>query len=62
MSDTQEITKLEQAFHELEKIKQQVILLSDFLLSQIKAEKKSEQKNRGMIDPRTGRPFRQKRR
>ena len=58
MADLREITDLEQAFYEIEKIKQQVNLLSDSLLSKIKDKNAVTQKSNEMIDPRTGKPFR----
>jgi len=57
MAELQKITDLEQAFYELEKIKQHVNMLSDFLLSKIKANGEVKQQTSGMIDPRTGLPF-----
>ena len=52
-----EVTDLVKAFYELEKIKQQVNLLSDFLLSKINAGGEVQQQSKDMIDPRTGLPF-----
>ena len=56
----QEITELEQAFFQIEKIKAQVNALSDFLAAKLTAQHAHKPKNAGMIDPRTGRRFREK--
>jgi len=61
-----EISDIEQAFYELDKVRQQakllfqqIDLLSDFLLSRIKPPDNEVKQNSGqMIDPRTGKPFR----
>jgi hypothetical protein len=58
MSDLSEISDLERAFHELQRIKQQINLLSDFLGSKLKDQERSRPRASGMIDPRTGKPFR----
>jgi hypothetical protein len=60
MSQMQEISEIEQAYHELEKIKRQMDALSDFLASKLRDRHTSAPKTRGMIDPRTNRPFRKK--
>ena len=52
-----EVTDLEKAFYELEKIKQQVDLLSDFLLSKLNDHIDDEFKANELIDPRTGEKF-----
>jgi len=53
----EEITEIEQAFFELEKIKRQINALSDFLSSKIRDKKTAASKTQGMIDPRTGEQF-----
>jgi hypothetical protein len=59
VSDPNETYK--RAFHELEKIKRQVELLSDFLLSKIEpGEKVKQPRSKVMIDPRTNKPFKGK--
>jgi uncharacterized protein YPO0396 len=52
-----EINDLQRAFYELEKIKQQVNLLSDFLLSKLRDQVGNESKSDELIDPRTGQKF-----
>ena len=52
-----EVTDLEKAFYELEKIKQQVNMLSDFLLSKLRDQVANESKSNDLIDPRTGQKF-----
>jgi hypothetical protein len=52
-----EVTDLERAFHKLEKIKQQVNLLSDFLASKLRDQATDECKINDLIDPRTGKKF-----
>jgi len=52
-----EITDLEKAFYELEKIKQQINLLSDFLASKLRDQANTQPKTSGMVDPRTGELF-----
>jgi hypothetical protein len=52
-----EISDLQRAFYELEKIKQQVNLLSDFLLSKLRDHAADELKSNELIDPRTGEKF-----
>lgn len=55
-----EITDLEQAYFELEKIKTQVNALSDFLSSKLRQQYAAKPKTKGMIDPRSGKHFSQK--
>jgi len=57
MVDLQEITEIEQAYHEIEKIKRQVNALSEFLASKLRSQHGHSPKTKGMIDPRTGQPF-----
>jgi hypothetical protein len=59
MSQMQEISELEQAYHELQKIQRQVSALSDFLASKLRDQHASAPRTKGMVDPRTNRPFRQ---
>ena len=58
MTKAKEISDYERAYFELEKIRQQVDSLSDFLLSKIREEHSSTSRRRKtLIDPRTGEPF-----
>jgi len=59
MTELSEITDLEQAYFELEKIKTQVNALSDFLSSKLRDQYAAKPKTKGMIDPRSGRHFRE---
>ena len=43
---------------EVEKIKAQINVLSDFLASKLREDDNHKPKTKGMIDPRTGKPFR----
>ena len=52
-----EVTDLEKAFYELQKIQQQINLLSDFLLSKLRHQAADESKGNDLIDPRTGQKF-----
>jgi len=56
MSELEEISDLEKVFYELEKIKQQVNLLSDFLASKLRSQADTQQTSE-MLDPITGKPF-----
>ena len=60
MQNLREISDLEQAFHQLELIKRQVHALSEFLASKMRDQYTKKPKTSGMIDPRTGKPFRKK--
>ena len=60
MPELKEISELEQAYHQLDQIKRQVNALSDFLASKLRDKHDHKPKTRGMLDPRTGKPFRQK--
>ena len=57
MTELSEITDIEQAFFELERIKRQINALSDFLAAKLRDQHSSAPKTVGMIDPRTGKPF-----
>jgi len=57
MAKAREITDYERAFFELEKIRQQVDNLSEFLLSKIKQDRDDGQRPKTLLDPRTGEPF-----
>jgi len=59
MANIKEITDIEQVYFEVQKIKQQVNVLSDFLASRLKHKQQHKPKTAGMIDPRTGKPFRE---
>jgi hypothetical protein len=52
-----EVTDLEKAFYELEKIRRQVNLLSDFLMSKLREQATDESTANDLIDPRTGKKF-----
>ena len=52
-----EIDDLERVFYELEKIKQQVNCLSDFLLSKLRDQIGDTGRSNDLIDPRTGQRF-----
>ena len=60
MADLKKITELEQVFHQLQKIQRQVSALSEFLVSKLRDQHGHAPKTEGMIDPRTGRQFGQK--
>ena len=57
MFSMREATDLVKVFHELEKIKQQINLLSDFISSKLKDQAAGESKSNDLIDPRTGKKF-----
>jgi hypothetical protein len=60
MSELNEITDLERAYFELEKIKRQVNTLSDFLSARLRHNQPRKPKTIGMRDPRTGNRFNRK--
>ena len=62
MAKAQEISDFERAFFELEKIRQQVDNLSDFLLGKIRESQSNggDQRPKGLTDPRTGELFNRK--
>jgi hypothetical protein len=61
MSNRKQITDLEAAYFELQKIKRRVNALSDFLASKISGQHSNKPKTQFLIDPRTSQPFRKKR-
>ena len=59
MADLKEITIAGRVLQELQKIRHEIDLLEDFVVSAMDDGAESP-KVRGMIDPRTGRPFGEK--
>ena len=60
MADLSQITELEQVYHRLSKMIAEMETLREFVLSRLPEKNKHGPKNSGMLDPRTGRPFRSK--
>ena len=58
MSNLKEISKLQQAYFQLEKIKAEIDALSDFLVTELESQHPHKPKTKGMMDPRTNLPFR----
>ena len=58
MTESQEIRNLEEVFYRIQKMKQELNLLADFVASKIQAEKPATDQPAALLDPRTGRPFR----
>jgi hypothetical protein len=58
MNNTKQITDLEAAYFELEKIKQRVNALLDFLASKFNDQHPNKPKTEVLLDPRTNKPFR----
>lgn len=57
MTEPHEIADLQEVYYRIEKMKQELNLLSDFVASKIQAEKPITDKPAVLLDPRTGQPF-----
>jgi hypothetical protein len=52
-----EVSDLERAFFELQKIQQQLNLLANFIASKLRDQAGGDSKSNDLIDPRTGKKF-----
>ena len=59
MSNLPEITPIERAVFEIQKIRKELDALEDFLLSELKQNRQAKPRSEGIVDPRTGRLFRE---
>jgi len=59
MSDVSEISAIERAYFEIQRIRKELDALEDFLLSELKQNREAKPRSDGIVDPRTGKLFRQ---
>jgi hypothetical protein len=60
MTDPKRINPIEQIFFELRRIRRELDALSEFIATEMESDQFAKPKSKGMIDPRTNRPFKTK--